>query len=671
MSYQPQALDVELPQANWQAIEQLLDDLADLARQETTKATDFYRTLLERLLAALDAGGGAIWSASTDKGVRVTRQLARNEAVKQLASALGEMRIAIIEKALQTARPQTSDLSGPGAQHIWSVVHPAAEDKSLSRRIVVELLTEQEVTPAAARAYSRVLCAVCELAEDYERRCELRQLRNSADAWQQYEQFSQQVHRSLELEQAAFALANESRRVIDCDRVSVLEIRGRAVSVAAVSGVDILERRSPAIRALEQFCRRAAAYGEPIWYYDGAGDLADELLAPLEAYLEQSQARVLAVMPLFDLARTEVNNEKPVPDRVIGLLVAEHFHGTTTPDLFRDRLLAVSGHAASALANAQSHSRMPLARLSRALGCLYWLTSVRHLPKTSLALLSIMAVAGLLAFVPADFEVEAKGELQPRERREVFASDDGVVAELLVTAGQHVEAGQRLVQLRKPELDLELRRVLGELETNQKQLGSIRAERLQDMPRESDGRRRDPHELAAEEEELRAKIAGLESQKSILNGQLHALAIASPIAGQALTWDIEKLLAARPVERGQALLSVANIDGPWDLELRVPDDRAGYVLTARAELGAELPVRFTLTADPAHAVTGVLANFAVATELDAQQESTVAATVEFDRQAVGGLRPGATAVAKIYCGRRSLGFVWFHDLFNYLRSWWW
>jgi multidrug efflux pump subunit AcrA (membrane-fusion protein) len=516
-----------------------------------------------------------------------------------------------------------------------------------------------------------VLCAVCELAEDYERRCELRQLRNSADAWQQYEQFSQQVHRSLELEQAAFALANESRRVIDCDRVSVLEIRGRAVSVAAVSGVDILERRSPAIRALEQFCRRAAAYGEPIWYYDGAGDLADELLAPLEAYLEQSQARVLAVMPLFDLARTEVNNEKPVPDRVIGLLVAEHFHGTTTPDLFRDRLLAVSGHAASALANAQSHSRMPLARLSRALGCLYWLTSVRHLPKTSLALLSIMAVAGLLAFVPADFEVEAKGELQPRERREVFASDDGVVAELLVTAGQHVEAGQRLVQLRKPELDLELRRVLGELETNQKQLGSIRAERLQDMPRESDGRRRDPHELAAEEEELRAKIAGLESQKSILNGQLHALAIASPIAGQALTWDIEKLLAARPVERGQALLSVANIDGPWDLELRVPDDRAGYVLTARAELGAELPVRFTLTADPAHAVTGVLANFAVATELDAQQESTVAAMVEFDRQAVGGLRPGATAVAKIYCGRRSLGFVWFHDLFNYLRSCWW
>jgi hypothetical protein len=78
-----------------------------------------------------------------------------------------------------------------------------------------------------------------------------------------------------------------------------------------------------------------------------------------------------------------------------------------------------------------------------------------------------------------------------------------------------------------------------------------------------------------------------------------------------------------------------------------------------------------LTADPAHAVTGVLAKFAVATELDAQQESTVAATVEFDRQAVGGLRPGATAVAKIYCGRRSLGFVWFHDLFNYLRSWWW
>src|SRR5690606_18891202 len=106
-------------------------------------------------------------------------------------------------------------------------------------------------------------------------------------------------------------------------------------------------------------------------------------------------------------------------------------------------------------------------------------------------------------------------------------------------------------------------------------------------------------------------------------------------------------------------------------ELRVPDDRAGYILTARDELGPALNVKFMLPADPDHTVTGKLTDFALATELDAEQESTVAATVEFDRNDVAGLRPGATAVAKIYCGQRSLGFVWFHDLYDYLRSWWW
>ncbi len=32
------------------------------------------------------------------------------------------------------------------------------------------------------------------------------------------------------------------------------------------------------------------------------------------------------------------------------------------------------------------------------------------------------------------------------------------------------------------------------------------------------------------------------------------------------------------------------------------------------------------------------------------------------------LRPGATVTAKVYCGRRSLGYVWFHDLLAFVQS---
>lgn len=671
MSYQPTALDAELAHADWQGIEHVLDELAALARLDSATPTAFYRLLLERLTATLDATGAAIWSGRGGASVQPAYQFAASVSATQLGRELLGERAALVESALKEESPRTSGPLAPAGQNIWLIGSPVASEPQAVKQQAIELHTKHEVSPAAARAYFRVLAAVGELVEDFERRQELRALRTAAKSWRQYDQFSQQVHTSLDAEQAAFTIANEACRVAQCDRVSLLEVRGRAVRVAAVSGVDTLDRHSPAIQSLTQLGRRAAPYGEPLWYHDGMADLPDELLAPLEAYLEQAQARMLAIVPLLEPEDSSATSQEKPSRRVIGLLVAEHFHGSTAPDAFRERLLAVSGHAAVALHNAQTHGRMPLAWLGRALSRIGWLTSARQLPKTVLGVLIAALVAGLLIFVPVDFDVEAEGELQPRERREVFAADDGVVAELLVTAGEQVAAGQPLVQLRKPELDLELRRVLGELETSQKQLAAVRAERLRDVPSKTDGRRRDPHELASEEEELKAKLAGLEAQQKILDAQLAALTIRSPIAGQTLTWNVEQLLAARPVERGQALLSVANVEGPWDLELHVPDDRAGYMLAARDAMGPRLDVKFMLAADPSRIVVGKLTDVAMSTELDAEQHSTVAAKVEFDRQAIEGLRPGATAVAKVHCGRRSLGFVWFHDLYDYLRSWWW
>ncbi len=275
-----------------------------------------------------------------------------------------------------------------------------------------------------------------------------------------------------------------------------------------------------------------------------------------------------------------------------------------------------------------------------------------------------------LVLVPASFDIEARGELQPLLRRDVFASDDGVVSELFVNSDRAVQAGQPLVILRKAELDLEAHRVLGELQTAEKKLASIRAERLQDRPVGNE-HRRDPHELAAEEEETKATLAGLVAQQAILEEQQRDLTIRSPIDGQALTWNIEQLLASRPVQRGQALLSVADLDGPWVLELHVADDRAGHVLAARDSLQPDLDVVFKLASDPRHEYRGRVTDVAPSTEMNAQQEPSVLVMVSFDKKSVPALRPGTTAIAKIHCGRRSLGYVWLHDLFEYVQSLWW
>ena len=314
---------------------------------------------------------------------------------------------------------------------------------------------------------------------------------------------------------------------------------------------------------------------------------------------------------------------------------------------------------------------MPLARAGRMLSRVSWLTEARQLPKTALALGTVAAIVAALVFIPADFEIEAKGELQPQVRRDVFATSDGIVDELLVREGSKVRAGEPLVVLRKPELDLELRRVAGEAQTLEKRLAAVQAERLSNARDKSDNRRQ-PHQLTADEEEIKQQLAGLAHQREILETQQRDLVVRSPIDGQALTWKLEELLKARPVERGQSLLTVADVNGPWVVELRVDDKRTGHVLAARDDLKKDLDVQFALASDPSHEYQGHISEVAIATEVDEIAGATVLSTVAFDRNEVHGLRPGATVLARIHCGTRSLGYVWLHDLFEFAQThWWW
>jgi hypothetical protein len=64
--------------------------------------------------------------------------------------------------------------------------------------------------------------------------------------------------------------------------------------------------------------------------------------------------------------------------------------------------------------------------------------------------------------------------------------------------------------------------------------------------------------------------------------------------------------------------------------------------------------------------------------VDTSDESAARPTVEvvvaFDKQELSDeaqrdLRPGVTARADIECGRRALGYVWFHDLWDAAITW--
>lgn len=679
---------MELTDGAWHEIDVLIEEIAGLSKSDMPVGA-FHAEFLRRVVSGLAAVGGEVWAAGPNVPLHCEHRIVPAETAplntrdaeshrRHLAAVVLETgkakamaahsspggRDAAQGAATEDRLAQREDVANP--TEFLVLACPWAVDDELAG--VVEVFQRPGAGPEAERGYLRFLQAMCELLADFHRNSQLRQLRQRAAEWRDLDQFAEQVHRGLDLQATAYAIANEGRRVLGCDRVSVLVCRSGRCRLLAVSGVDVVERRAGLVRALEHLSSAVASFGEPLWYPRPPADRPPQIESRLAAYLDESHPRAIAVVPLKPAEASDGSSAGRAPE-TLGALVVEQFRGE-----FDERtatgVSSLVGHSATALANSLELDRLPMAGWLRALGKARWFVEARQLPKTVLAILATGAFVALLTFMPADFRVEARGELQPADARDVFAPADGVVAEVRTAHGQQVRADQVLLMLRKPELDLEFKRVGGELQTARKKLASVEAERLQ-SPRDAEEQRRRYGQLTAQHEELRELIASLEGQYAILNKKRSELEVRSPVAGQVLTWNLEQLLAARPVNRGQSLMTVANLQGPWQLELRIPDHRVAHVLTAQ-QAGAELDVSFVLATEPGAQRRGTLTRLGMRTEVAEPDGAFVPALVKIDRNEIPELMPGATVTAKIDCGRRAVGYVWLHDLLDAVRSWlWW
>jgi multidrug efflux pump subunit AcrA (membrane-fusion protein) len=224
-------------------------------------------------------------------------------------------------------------------------------------------------------------------------------------------------------------------------------------------------------------------------------------------------------------------------------------------------------------------------------------------------------------------------------------------------------------------LELELKHLDGELETTQRQIDAVRATRTNRQVR--DAKTVDAYRLSAEERELAQRLANLRQELELLNRERAALVVTSPIAGHVLSWDVGHQLAARPVERGEVLVTVADLSAEWQLELAVADDRIGYVLAAQQMLRPDLAVEFRLSSDDHEQHKGHIIQIARMADVNPDESAsspTILVKVALDElnlseTARRELRPGVSARARIACGRRSIGYVWLHDLWDAAIEW--
>ena len=483
------------------------------------------------------------------------------------------------------------------------------------------------------------------------------------------DQYAHAVHADIDFKKTSQTVVNEARRVLDCDRVSVAIKHGKKFRLLSVSGQPSVNRRSNTTHLLGKLTTRALATDQAFWY-PSEDQLPPQIDQPLQEYLGISATRSLAILPVYDEQIVENNDPtvKPRRPKVIAGLIIEQCNEQWNRTSVAPSIETVGRHASDAIRNSLRHRDLFGYSLWRLLGKSKVVTAARNVPKTLAVLAGLLVLGLVLSLVPAPFTLHSDGLLLPQLRRKVFAEVEGQVAQINVDHGSLVQKEQVLLEMQNENLDEQLVQVSGELDRLTVQLETSRKLRIRQSDSESG-------ELANENRKaLESQIVSLQKQMQTLKSKSEKLSVKSPVDGEVITWDLNDRLTDRPVKTGDLLLEVADVEGDWELELNLPDRRIGHLLRElerREASGNEegIKVTYKLAADPGSRFTGRIKRVSQATQLTSDQKQGVRIVVEIDTKDVDTIRQARSGVsAKIHCGYEPLGYVWLHDVFEFVQS---
>jgi multidrug efflux pump subunit AcrA (membrane-fusion protein) len=546
---------------------------------------------------------------------------------------------------------------------------------------VVEIFQRPEAQPVMQRGYLKFLVQMCELASEWLKTRKLRQISDRHSLWAQADHFSRMVHENLDLRDTAYTVVNEGRRIIGCDRVSVAILRRGKCRVDAVSGQDAIENRSNIANFLGKLATRVVATGESLWYEGSTENLPPQVEDALHQYIDESHTKTMVVMPLRRPKRSEnvretvtgeADDESNLANEVIGALIVEQIESDLPKEVLRSRTDLVYEHSARALTNALDHHNIFLMPLWRSIGKMSWVVKGRTLPKTVVIAASVLVLVLALFIVTKDFNLQADAALEPVIKRDIFVPVDGDVIEVFVKDQDRVQKDDLLVKLRNTDLEVQFQDVVGQRQAKQERKFSVEYALIKQDKILTDAER---VRLSGEALELRQELETLEKQYALLKKKREMLEIRSPIAGEVMmSWDVQKSLLRRPVTTGQTLMSVYDPAGDWELDVFMRQSRAGHVRWARENEawrqrypGAGDLVSFVLASDPGTVHEGKLKEIKDDTEIHEDKGSVVKMKAEIDRATLGNPRPGTTATAKVYGGRRACGYVWFHEAWEWVQ----
>jgi multidrug efflux pump subunit AcrA (membrane-fusion protein) len=640
--------------------DRLLDALTDLALTSPSSGT-FYLSILQTAVKATNAIAGALWSVA-----EVNYRLEQEVGLVRLGIGTDSQLQAIHEDALECST------KGQASNRIASDVTERSHDGNVYRffgcrdrdsaYLVIELVHDEGSVAADDEVLiANFMTALSEIARDFRNAQLLQRLEFEDHLWSDFKAILPRLHSSIHLDETAYRIANEGRVFLQCDRLSVTRVQKDKASLLAVSGVASIEKRAKRVRELESLVATVSRSGQSLRYPSNEME-APQLSDSLQRYLDVSQCELIWILLIATPpSNSEIGSQSDEP--FIGALIIEDFTAKDTPKL-QQRADLLLEHASIAFRNATEFSTIPLRRLSESLR--RWTALFRNYRIKLLAGFAAFLIALFFAVViPADLNIYASGTIQPVETRHLYAPANGEVVKIYTRHQSQVQTGDPLLEIRSRELELRREELMTLRASSQERLRSIEVARLQN-------RRTDPSEsfnsgeLSANESELREVVASQTEQLSILDEMLAALLIRSPINGQVISWDPTETLEHRPVQQGQKLISIAELNGDRKIQLRVLDEDARHVINSNRSSPNGLRVTFSIASEPGVKHSAIVTQIGTTVETVSDDGATLRVDASVDATEMANVRPGATVNARIHCGRSSIGYVWTRRLVDYL-----
>lgn len=658
-----------------QQVRQTFEQLRELSR-EAIPVEQFCEAMLARVIPLTGSHGGVVWLSEAGRGFRPLKALGPRIAEVPPAHP---RHLEMLREVAREGQPLAIQSSAIGLTNgaaeasrsdMLLLVVPVVDREN---RVwgLLELLQRSGIAETARDGYLRFLQQLATLFSRWQEPEAVTSTPAVAGSqWPQRMELAREVHRARGVRETAYAIANEVRRLLHADRVSVAVGNGRKCRIEAISSQDKFDNRANVVRMLGQIADGTVRSDELLWINGDTTHLSPSVAQQVNAYLEESHARTLAVIPLKPPAESASvlsleRRPKLQREPASGALIIEYFDRELRQADLHEDLESGLEHARIGLTRALDEDAVFLMPLWRTLGRTRKLLLGDALRKTIAAAVALLLLTLFLLFWPLQLKMRVDGILQPEVRRNLFSEIDGVVTAVRFDHKQKVAAGDVVIELDSQQLRLSALELTGQIRTLDQQIEGLSRQ----LSSQRDLPPADRFEMSSNLEQLEIQRDGFRSQLEIVERQMKSLQVVSPIAGTVVMWDARHRLENLPVAANQPLMSIADLEGNWQIELTIPQNRIGYIQQAlQGSPDGELPAEMILATDPNRRITGKLVSVAIRAEPGADGQHFFRGIVRLDPGLIEKPQPGAGVTVRVHCGTRSAGFVWFYQVIDYVRT---